>query len=281
MALGAEAAAAVLAERVDDQTSVPDTYRPLTTPGTWIPTTAPATEQYARAKPWAFDQPSRFRPGPPPALTSVAYARDYNETKALGGMRSTQRSVEQTEAVKYWGTANLAPAWYQAARQLASARRLDLADSARLFALLSMGHANTFIVDWDAKFHYNFWRPITAIRNGDLDGNDATERDAGWTPLIPTPMHPEFPSQAAISAGVASAILGRVLRDPGAGPVTAADVANPKLTRTFASIAAMAEEQRSVRIWGGVHFRSSLEASDAMGRALVAHLLETAYRPLH
>jgi hypothetical protein len=281
VALGAEAAAAVVAERADDNTSIPDTYRPLTTPGVWIPTTPPLTAQYARAKPWGFDAADRFRPGPPPALTSAEYARDYNETKSLGGVRSTQRTPEQSETVKYWSQPNLGLAWHQSARQLAAARRLDLVDCARLFALLSMGQANTFIVDWDAKFHYNFWRPVTAIRNGDIDGNDATERDPGWTPANATPMHPEYPSQAAIVAGVASAVLAAVLRDPAPGPVTVTDSSNAKLTRTFASTAALAEEQRMVRIWGGIHFRSSLDASERMGRALVAHLLQTAYRPQH
>lgn len=278
--VGAEAAAAVIAERADDNTSVSDTYRPLTTPGTWVPTTTPITAQYARAKPWGFDEASRFRPGPPPSLASAEYARDYNETKSLGGMRSTQRTPEQSDAVKFWSQPNLGLAWHQAARQLATARRLELAECARLFALLSMGQANTFIVDWDAKFHYNFWRPVTAIRNGDQDGNDATERDAGWTPANATPMHPEYPSQAAIVAGVASAVLAAVLRDAAPGPITVVDSANAKLTRAFPSTAALAEEQRQVRIWGGIHFRSSLEASDKMGRALVAHLLQTAYRPL-
>lgn len=281
VALGAEAAAAVVAERADDNTSIPDTYRPLTTPGVWIPTTPPLTAQYARAKPWGFDAADRFRPGPPPALTSAEYARDYNETKSLGGVRSTQRTPEQSETVKYWSQPNLGLAWHQSARQLAAARRLDLVDCARLFALLSMGQANTFIVDWDAKFHYNFWRPVTAIRNGDIDGNDATERDPGWTPANATPMHPEYPSQAAIVAGVASAVLAAVLGDPAPGPVTVTDSSNAKLTRTFASTAALAEEQRMVRIWGGIHFRSSLDASERMGRALVAHLLDTAYRPQH
>jgi hypothetical protein len=281
IALGAESAAAVVAERADDNTSVPDTYRPVTSPGVWIPTTPPLTAEYARARPWGFDRADRFRPGPPPALTSTEYARDYNETKSLGGARSTQRTPEQSAAVKFWSQPNLGLAWHQSARQLAEARQLDLADCARLFALLSIGQANTFIVDWDAKFHYNFWRPVTAIRNGDMDGNDATEREAGWQPANATPMHPEYPSQAAIVAGVASAVLAGVLRDPAPGPLTVTDSANAKITRTFANTAALAEEQRMVRIWGGIHFRSSLDASDRMGRALVAHLLETAYRPQH
>jgi len=278
--IGAEAAAAVVANRAADKTTVPDTYRPMTTAGVWIPTTPPITAQYAQAKPWGFDRSDQFRPGPPPGLASAEYARDYNETKTLGGMRSAQRTPEQTEAVKFWSQPNLGLAWHQAARQLANARRLELAECARLFALLSMAHANTFIVDWDAKFHYNFWRPLTAIRNGDIDGNDSTERDAGWLPLNATPMHPEYPSQAAIQAGAISALFSAVLGNNSASAVTIVDSVDPKITRQFASIAALTEEQRMVRIWGGIHFRSSLYASDAMGRAMVAHLVNTVFRPV-
>jgi hypothetical protein len=279
-ALGVEAAAAVIADRADDKTTVPDTYRPVTTAGVWIPTTPPLTAQYAHAKPWGFDRSDQFRPGPPPALTSAEYARDYNETKTLGGARSTQRTQEQTAAVKFWSQPNLGLAWHQAARQLAIARRLELAESARLFALLSMAHANTFIVDWDAKFHYNFWRPVTAIRNGDIDGNESTERDAGWSPLNATPMHPEYPSQAAIQAGAVSAVFEAMLGNLSASPLTIVDSSDSKIRRQFASVGALAEEQRMVRIWGGIHFRSSLQASDYMGRAMVAHILKTVSRPV-
>ena len=278
--LGEQAAAAVLADRSTDDSSVPDTYRPITAPGVWVPTTPPLTAQYARARPWGFDKSDRFRPGPPPELTSALYARDYNETKDLGGLRSTQRTAAQTEAVKFWSQANLTLSWHQAARQLAAARRMSLADSSRTFALMSLGVANTFIVDWDAKFHYNLWRPITAIRNGDQDNNPATERDAGWTPLNATPMHPEYPSQAAIIAGAASLLLAQAAGDRNAGPLTLVDSADPKLTRTVAGLGALAEEQRSVRIWGGIHFRNSLETSERMGRALAEHALQTLYTPV-
>ena len=143
-----------------------------------------------------------------------------------------------------------------------------------------MAHANTFIVDWDAKFHYNFWRPVTAIRNGDIDGNESTERDATWSPLNTTPMHPEYPSQAAIQAGAASAVFAAVLENLPESALTIVDSADPKITRQFAGVAALAEEQRMVRIWGGIHFRSSLQASDQMGRAMVGHILKTVYRPV-
>ncbi len=179
VALGERAANAVIADRATDGATVPDTYRPLTSPGVWVPTTPPITEQFARARPWVLKSANQFRPGPPPQLTSTIYARDYNETKNLGGAQSKARTAEQTETVRFWRTPNLAPAWQAAARQFAMQRELSLAECARLFALLNMAGINSYIADWDAKFTYNFWRPVTAIRNGDLDGNDATERDAG------------------------------------------------------------------------------------------------------
>jgi hypothetical protein len=280
VAIGERAAAAAIADRADDATNAPDTYRPVTTPGAWIPTTPPLFAEYARAKPWVFARPDQFRPGPPPALTSAAYARDYNETKELGGARSTRRTPQQTEAVKFWSQPNLTTCWYEAARQVGAAKGLDLADNARLFAWLSMAAANSFIVDWDAKFHYNRWRPVTAVRNGDLDGNDATERDPGGTPLNATPMHPEYPSQASIlaatTAGVFEAVFG-----PGPGPaIVVSDIADPKVTRRFDSLAAMIEETRVVRIWGGIHFRSALEASDTMGRQIASYVTANSIRPV-
>jgi len=280
IAIGELAAAAAIADRADDATTAPDTYRPVTTPGVWIPTTPPLFAEYARAKPWVFARADQFRPPPPPALTSALYARDYNETKELGGAKSTRRTAQQTDAVKFWSQPNLTTAWYESARQLGAAKGLDLADNARLFALLSMAAANSFIVDWDAKFQYNRWRPVTAIRNGDLDGNDATERDPGWTPLNATPMHPEYPSQAAILASVASGVFESVF---GTGPtpkLVITDSADSKLTRQFDNFAAIVEETRVVRIWGGIHFRSALEASDAMGRQIASYVLANSMRPV-
>jgi hypothetical protein len=278
--LGEQAAAAVIAERADDATNVPDTYRPITAPGVWVPTSPPLFAEYARAKPWVFARADQFRPGPPPELISALYARDYNETKELGGAKSTRRTPEQTMAVKFWTQPNLGTAWFEAARQRSAAKGLDLADNARLFALLSMAGANSFIVDWDAKFHYNRWRPVTAIRNGDLDGNDATERDPGWTPLNATPLHPEYPSQAAILAGVSGGVFEAVF---GAGPgsqLVITDSIDSKVNRSFDSFSAMAEETRLVRIWGGIHFRNTLEVSDVMGRRVAEYLDTNSIRPV-
>src|SRR2546430_1531430 len=181
IALGEKVAASVFTDRQNDDTSVPDTYRPLTRPGVWVPTTPPLFSQYATARPWGMKTASQFRRGPPPSLSSGVYARDYNEVKEFGGVKSIKRTDAQSDAVRFWAQGNLFVAWYQAAAQISARRGLGLAENARLFALLSMGIANCYILDWDAKFHYQFWRPLTAIRNGDQDGNDATERSEEHT----------------------------------------------------------------------------------------------------
>ena len=279
IALGEQVGAAIYADRSADGTNVPDTYRPVTSPGVWVPTTLPLFAQYAQAKPWVLKSANQFRPRPPPELSSALYARDYNETKNLGGAKSTARTPEQTEAVKFWTQANLGPAWQAAARQLSAAKGLTLTENARLFALLNMGVANTFINDWDAKFTYNFWRPITAIRNGDMDGNDATERDPGWTPLNDTPMHPEYPSQASIICGVVIGVLESVFGPRPAIAVTATDVMNPNLKRQFENIGELDEEHRNVRIWGGIHFRNSLDVGYDMGRKIAAYLVDNSLKP--
>jgi hypothetical protein len=279
VALGEKVAALVQADRAADGTSAPDTYRPVATPGVWIPTTPPIMAQYAQAKPWVLKSADQFRPGPPPQLTSAIYARDYNETKSLGGMRNTARTAEQSDIVKFWTQANISPAWQEAARQISAAKGLGLAENARLFALLNMAMANTFINDWDAKFTYNFWRPVTAIRNGDMDGNDATERDPGWTPSNATPMHPEYPSQAAIVAGVSARVLELVVSSAQSVPVTATDLVDPQKKRQFASIKQLADEQCNVRVWGGIHFRNSLDVGVDMGNKIAEYMVEHSLKP--
>jgi hypothetical protein len=280
IALGEQVAALILADRATDATNEPDTYRPITSPGVWVPTQPPLFPQYAHAKPWGLKSADQFRPGPPPQLTSAIYARDYNEIKELGGSKSTKRTQQQTDAVKFWTQFNFGPSWHEAARQLSPRKELSLADNARLFALLSMGIADSFITDWDAKFYYNAWRPVTAIRNGDNDGNDATERDAGWTPLNVTPMHPEYPSQASIQGGTAAEVLETAFSTGPVSAFTATDSADARLQRQFTRIGQMAEEQRMVRIWGGIHFRNTTEVSDQMGRKIAAYLLSNDLTPV-
>jgi hypothetical protein len=186
--LGERVAALVQADRATDATNAPDTYRPITTPGVWIPTQPPSFAEYAQAKPWGMNSADQFRPGPPPPLSSALYARDYNETKDLGGAKSVKRTAQQTEAVRFWTTGNFLPSWNQVASQLSAAKGLGLAENARLFALLNMGIANNYICDWDAKFHYNRWRPVTAIRDADASRISVVGGHRGrrlvWRPRI-------------------------------------------------------------------------------------------------
>jgi hypothetical protein len=281
IAIGEKCAAAVIAERVSDGTSAPDTYRPVTSPGVWIPTIPPLFAEYARARPWVMRSADQMRPPPPPDLKSERYARDYNETKDMGAAKSAKRTAEQTAAVKFWTQANLGRIWQDAAHMLSEERKLTVAENARLFALLNMGIANTFVIDWDAKFHHNFWRPITAIRNGDQDGNDATERDAGWAPLNANPMHPEYPSQAAIIAGVSVGILEAVFGANPSTPVVATDVNDRKVRRRYSNIRELADEINNVRVWGGIHFRTSLEVGYDMGRRIAVHMVENSLKPMN
>ena len=278
--LGVSVAEAVQADRATDGTNAPDTYRPHAAPGAYVPTTTPLWEQYARAKPWVLKSADQFRPGPPPPLSSAEWARDYNEVKSLGGANSTVRTPEQTEAVKFWDNVNFGPSWQAVSCELSIKKQLPLAESARLLALLNMSLANAYIVNWDAKYTYNFWRPVTAIRNGDQDGNDATERDAGWTSFNPTPMHPEYPSQATINATIASAILESVFGPVNVIPFTATDVRDPKRTRQFASLADMAEEQKNVRVWGGVHYRFAIRTSEDVGRKVAVYMIGNTLKPV-
>ena len=198
--------------------------------------------------------------------------------KSLGGRNSAVRTSAQSDAVKFWTQPNLGSTVDQVAQYYATEKKLGLVESARFQAQLHMAGANTFMADWDAKFTYNYWRPVTAIRNGDQDGNDATERDASWTPLNATPMHPEYPSQAAILASVLRTVVERNF-GANAGPVTITDTANPQLKRTFANIGDLAREMNEVRVWGGVHFRTSLDTSTDMGRRIADDVINTFMKP--
>jgi hypothetical protein len=268
VAVGEQVAAAVFADRANDATNVPDTYRPVATPGVWIPTTPPLFPQYAQAKPWGLKSADQIRPGPPPALSSALYARDFNETKELGAAKSARRTPEQAEAVRFWTQANFTPSWFQVASQLSAQKGLGLADNARLFALLAMGLGNSFITEWDAKYHYNYWRPITAIRNGDVDGNDATERDASWTPFIDTPMHPEYPCAHCILSGAVGTVLkGEFATLPRL--TTSSPTAN-NAERSWTSVEDFEQEVANARIYDGVHYRNSTAVGTEMGKKVGA-----------
>ena len=267
IALGEQAAAAIVASCADDGAVAPDVYRPHAAPGIYVPTAGPAVPHWGARRPWVMTRGDQFRPGPPPALTSAVWARDYNEIKAVGGRTSTQRTPEQTAIAKFW-EATLPDVYWPVARSVAATPGRDLTDNARLFALAAMAMDDGLIAVFDAKYTYNFWRPLTAIRNGDLDGNDATERDGGWRPFIDTPMHPEYPCAHCIVSSALGAVLAAEIGTGPTPPLSTTSSTAGGATRTWATVADFTKEVAAARIYDGVHYRNSTEVAAAMGQKI-------------
>ena len=265
IAIGERAATEVLARSTDDGASKAESYRPVTSPGIYVPTTIPAAPQWPQRKPWLMTSAAQLRPGPPPALDSAIWARDYNEVKALGAKNGSTRTAEQTVIARFW-EATLPSIYHGVIRSVAEQSGRDVAQNARLFAAVSQGMDDALIAAYDAKYHYNFWRPITAIRNGDKDGNDATERDASWTPLIDTPMHPEYPCAHCILSATVGTILQAEIGDASMPALTTTSYMVEGSKRNWKTTEDFIKEVSEARICDGVHYRTSTEVGAAMGR---------------
>lgn len=265
LAIGERAAADVLARRRDDGYDAPETYRPAASPGVYVPTTLPAVPQWPKRKPWQLASASQFRPAPPPTLDSAIWARDFNEVKTLGARTSSARTALQTEVAKFW-EATLPSVYHGVVRSVAERPGREVAQNARLFAAIAQGMDDALIAVFDAKYHYGFWRPITAIRNGDTDGNDATERDPSWIPFIDTPMHPEYPCAHCTLAATVGTILEADAHGQPVPELATTSYTLEGVTRRWQSVQAFIEEVSEARILDGVHFRNSTEAGTALGR---------------
>ncbi|MEA3195547.1 MAG: hypothetical protein QOD26_3880 [Betaproteobacteria bacterium] len=267
IALGEQAGNDCLAMRGKDGVGSPNVYKPVTTAGVYVPTALTASHDWREVKPWVMKSPSQFRPEPPPALTSATWTRDYNEIKEIGARNSAKRTPEQTEVARFW-TAVGVVTWNPIVRSLATSKPRSLAANARLFALVNMAAADAFVAVFDGKYAFNYWRPVTAIRNGDIDGNDATAPDPSWLPFVETPMHPEYPCAHCISAAAVGAVLEAEF---GTGRVPAISITSPTapgVTRRFERIADYVKEVDNARIWGGIHYRNSTEVGERMGREI-------------
>jgi hypothetical protein len=274
--LGTEVASRLWAARVTDGWDVPNAYRPLTTPGAYVPTASPLGSSWGMVKPFVLRSGNQFRPGPPPALTSREWAADYDEVKRLGAKRGAARTLEQTEIARFWEY--VGPGTYMpVARQLVDANGLSAVERARIYALVATTASDALIAVFDAKFTYNFWRPVTAIRNGDVDGNDATERDAGWEPLIATPMHPEYPCAHCITQTAVASVLAAVFGDTVEFALTSPTA--PGITRRYRRLSDYAAEVLNARIYDGVHYRGSGNVGAAMGREIAAYAMAAAMTP--
>jgi len=258
-------------------------------------------KQFSEMKPWVITSPSQFRPGGPPALGTAQYASDFNEVKLMGRKDSSARTSEQTVYSWLWASGTASYLWNRTAlsildrRDDGDDRRGDrdrddgedrdrgrrhnsLLENARLLAALNVAMADAAIGCWDAKYFYNFWRPITAIRETD-DGNAATMPDSTWMPLFATPGHPDYPSGHSCVSGAATTVLANEF-----GERLRFDVTSDVLlgvTRPFRSFASALEEVKNARIFAGIHFRAACDDGTTLGKAVAQYVLEHAFQRVH
>ena len=264
--LGKKAAAGIIALRANDSSDKTENYRPYATPGIYVPTTLPIESTSPALTPWVMGTGSQFRPGPPPALSSETWTRDLNEIREIGSRNSSRRTAEQTNIGRFWFQTG--PRTYNPiVKQIALARKMDVVDCARLFALSSIAGVDAFIAVFDAKYTYNLWRPVTAIRNADLTSNAATPREESWTPLGVTPMHPEYPCAHCIVAAAIATVLQSVAGDE-VDAISLTSPTAPGVTRQWTRLQDYSDEVSNARIYAGFHYRFSTEVGKDMGKKI-------------
>lgn len=276
--VGESAANAVLTKRAEDRRNDPDLtgYTPGSGPGVWVPTPPafvnPQTPFLRYVTPFGYDDPARFRPAPPPELDSQTYTTDYNESKDVGRAGESSRTPEQSATAQFWSPSASA-LWSANVRSLASS--MDLLTAARFEAIGIAAVTNGLIAAWDGKYTYMFWRPVTAIRAGDTDGNSATEPDPAWLSFLVTPTHPEYP---AAHTTVGASALGFYTVWFDTDQFSLAFKGNGGVVRNYTSVNEIHAEEGNARVWGGMHWRNSTEAGTAVGSKVgkytATHLLQ-------
>jgi hypothetical protein len=215
--------------------------------------------------PFTLTGPARFRAPPPPELTSAVYTADYNEVKAKGALTNSTRTAEQTDIAYFW-TDNFAVQWNRAIREIALKHVPHIGDRARLLALANLAGADALITAWDSKKHYFFWRPVTAIRNGELDGNPDTAGDAEWQSLVNNPNYPDYTSGANNITGAMSRTLALFFgTDDMTFQLTSLAPLAVKKTRTYTRFSAAAQQCVNARVYLGIHFRFADSAARKQG----------------
>jgi hypothetical protein len=284
VAVGQAAAARILALRATDGTgaAIDAPYAPGAGPGDWIPTPpafAPALDPgWGKVRPFCLEDGGSFRADPPPALTSAEYARDYREIADIGSATSRTRTRDQADLARFW-VSTASQIWNPAARQVATGQGLTVSRNARALALLNLAGADAVIAAWDAKFAHNQWRPVTAIRAADTDGNPETTADPAWTPLLVTPPFPDYVAGHTAYAGAAAKVLEHVF---GAHPgvvLKLTSAAAPGATRTYATFEEIADGVVEARVLGGIHWRTSSTQGKKMGAAVAAFAIDHCLEP--
>jgi len=279
VAVGQKAAAGIIALRANDGSfplnpapfiggTDPGVWRPTPSflPGTPLPNSPALAPWLANVTPFTLTSPSQFRAVPPPSLTSKRYATAFNEVKAMGSASSSVRTPAQTDLALFW-VANYQVLWNHVLRDIATAHVHNIDDSARLFALANLAMTDAIITAWDTKFHYVFWRPLTAIQEADKDGNRDTDSDANWQPLINTPNYPDYTSGANNITGAVTRTLALFF---GAEEMnfsaTTTNLAALQQVRTYNRFSDAAEDVVNARIYEGIHFRFADVQARKQGR---------------
>jgi hypothetical protein len=270
--------------RTDDGWNAVDPFSPAPAPGIWRPTPpafSPMAEpQFWNVRPFAIESGNQFTLPPPLPLTSDDYVRDFEEVKSIGSATSATRSTDQTHAAHFWFEPSY-DSWSRISGILMSDNTYDLHETARLYALVNMVSGDGFIAGWHWKRHYAFWRPVTAIREADTDGNPNTVADPSWTPLRTTPFHPDHPSTHSVLGGAAAEVLRRFTgSDHHRFCMTTITAVPAGSTRCFETFSEAQKENGNSRIWAGIHFRTAFIAGDQVGRRIGRFAFTHSLRPL-
>ncbi len=298
LAIGAAAARSMLEARKSDGSGVRPTYAPQQGAGRWrphpnpVPANPPIADpamavgnwpalqpQWATLTPFTMVTAWQFRLPGPPDLASPAYARDFDEVKRLGGAAGSERTEEQSAIARYWYEGS-PQGWSRIARIVAAERGLDRWESARLLALVNVVIADGYVAGADTRYHFDRWRPVTAIREAADDGNDSTMPDPSWHSYLNTPPLPDYPSTHSVAGGAAAVVLARFFGDDAVAFTMTSGPPFPGLTRSFRSFSEAARENGDSRVYAGVHFRSAcvdgVALGERIGRRAFAHFLRPA-----
>ena len=280
VAFGERAAARIVQLRENDGRGAPVTFDKPPAPGIWRPTlpaNAPMVDPWlAKVRPMLIDSSGQFRPGPPPALTSKRYAKDFAEVKAMGARTGSKRNATQTETGLFFG--DVLPVQFQAAdRSYVQRHGLGIVDAARLFAATGTATADAAITTWNTKLAYGQWRPITAVQLADTDGNPATAPDPSWLPLLDTPAYPDYMSGHCTNDGAMMRVLSRLTGGDIDFRISSAVTGT---TRTYSSVKDYNRDVINARVWGGIHFRTSDVVGNKVGALVGDWALDHYFKPL-
>jgi membrane-associated phospholipid phosphatase len=286
IATGDAAAAAMISLRANDGSSPPQFKVPgPVVPGEWqaTPSCSPAggiAFQWQNVTPFGIPSASNFLLGPPPTLSSNEYAKAYNEVMTVGSINSTERPQDRANVALFFAASSPAQALNQAAVQVAQQQGGSLSENARALALINMAMSDSLVASFLNKYHYNFWRPETAIRGGDTDGNPKTAGDPSWAPFIVTPCFPSYPSNHGSAGNAAAEVLRRLYGEAGHS-ITLTNPVVPTITLQYTSFKQITDDISDARIYGGIHFRTDQEAGADLGRAIGTAVYKNNLRPVH